>query len=104
MKITMNIDDAILTRLMKNTGMTSKTKAVAHALAEADRRTELKRVLEKGLGLSESELKGAFDDSYDLMALRVAETPGGYGKSAADKTSKPLPQNPVNYAKKRRAR
>ncbi len=80
MKITMNIDDALLESVMKATGIKSKTAAVDHVLREWDRRNTLKTLLESNLGLTESELINAFDPGYDLMGLRVAETPVKYGE------------------------
>ena len=80
MKITMNIDEALLKSVMKSTGIKSKTGAVDHVLREWTRRDKLKSLLESNLGLSEDELIHAFDPNYDLMGMRVAETPVKYGK------------------------
>lgn len=80
MKITMNIDDALLESVMKASGIKSKTGAVDFALRDWDRRHKLKTLLETNLGLSEEELIHAFDPNYDVMALRVAETPASYGQ------------------------
>lgn len=100
MKITLNIDDGLLARVMTATGINSKTKAIDFALREIDRRHELKRMLSTNLGFTEKEIINAFDTSYDVMGLRVAETPGA--------SSEPTPpQKPVNYVtalKKSRSR
>jgi len=73
MKVTMNIDEALLDRVVKHFNAKNRTHAVDLALREIDRKANLKTVLEKGLGLSPEELTGAFDEDYDLNAMRVAE-------------------------------
>ncbi len=80
MKMTMHIDDELLDRVMKAYGCESKTEAVETALREMDRRARLKEFLKNGLGLTKAELAEAVDPAYDLMALRVAEPAGEYGK------------------------
>lgn len=80
MKITMNIDDALLKSVMSSTGIKSKTGAVDHVLREWDRRHKLKTLLETNLGLTENELINAFDPTYDLMGLRAAESALKYGQ------------------------
>ncbi len=80
MKITMHIDDALLERVMKAHGIPSKTKAVDFALREVDRRSTLKRLAETNLGLTEKEILNAFDDGYNVIEMRVAETPVTYAK------------------------
>ncbi|OYW77013.1 MAG: hypothetical protein B7Z37_06145 [Verrucomicrobia bacterium 12-59-8] len=96
MKLTMHIDDDLLERVMKAHDITSKTKAVDFALREVDRRATLKRLAETNLGLTEKEILTAFDDSYNVIELRAAETPG---------TGPKLPEpKPVTYAKKPRSR
>ena len=101
MKITMNIDDALLERVMTAHGIASKTKAVDFALRELDRRSSLKVLLSTSMGYTDEEIISAFDTSYDLMANRVAETPGA--RKAGDLDGKPQPK--VKYvAQKPRAR
>jgi Arc/MetJ family transcription regulator len=80
MKMTMNIDDALLERVMAATGASSKTAAIDLALREADRRAELKKLAAKGLGLSAAELREAFDPDYELNTMRKAEGPVSYGR------------------------
>ncbi len=80
MKVTMNIEDDLLERVMESSGISSKTGAVDYALREWDRRHRLKTLLETNLGLPEKDIIHAFDPNYDLMSLRVAETPVEYGK------------------------
>ena len=82
MKMTMHIDDALLERVMAATGASSKTAAIDLALREMDRRAELKKLAAKGLGLSASELKEAFDPHYDLNKMRKAEGPVSYGRGS----------------------
>jgi Arc/MetJ family transcription regulator len=89
--MTLHIDDTLLLRVMKAFGLESKTKAVDYALRELDRKSELKRLAEAGLGLSSAELKEAFDPDYDLGAMRVAEGAGKYnagGKSGRKSSSR----------------
>lgn len=96
MKITMHIDEDLLGRVMKAHGITSKTGAVDFALREVDRRTTLRRLAETNLGLSEKEILSAFDDRYNVIELRAAETP--------DAATKLTERKPVTYAKKPRSR
>lgn len=97
MKLTMHIDDALLERVMNAHDIRSKTKAVDFALREVDRRATLRRLAESNLGLTEKEILTAFDDRYNVIELRVAETPG------ANAEPPPAPK-PVTYAKKPRSR
>ncbi len=92
----MHIDDDLLERVMKAHDISSKTKAVDFALREVDRRATLKRLAETNLGLTEKEILTAFDDRYNVIELRAAETPG-----AGPKLPEP---KPVTYAKKPRSR
>lgn len=94
MKMTMHIDEGILERVMKWTGAMSKTEAVDLALKEMDRKARLAEFGKTGLGLSRAELLEAVDPSYDLMTLRLAETPGAVPAAA--------PAGPVNYTKLKR--
>ena len=84
MKMTMHIDDELVTRVMENYGFVTKTDAVDAALKEMDRRAKLKEFATTGLGLSEEELRRSVDENYDLTALRVAETPAKNGKAGSD--------------------
>ena len=97
MKLTMHIDDALLERVMKAHDISSKTKAVDYALREVDRRSTLRRLAETNLGLTEKEILSAFDDRYNVIEMRVAETSGASAK-------KPTERKPVTYAKKPRSR
>jgi len=77
MKMTMHIDEALLSRVMEAYGCVSKTEAVEMALTEMDRRKRFQAFVKEGLGFTPKELGAAVDADYDVMALRVAETPGG---------------------------
>lgn len=83
MKMTMHIDDELLARVMEAYGCETKTDAVSFALTEMDRRARLRKYLDEGLGLSREEWADALDPDYDLMAMRVAEGAGKYGKTDA---------------------
>jgi Arc/MetJ family transcription regulator len=75
MKMTMHIDEDLLDEVMNTFGCASKTEAVDFALKELVRKKKLRAYAKTGLGLTSEELKSAVDPDYDLMALRVAETP-----------------------------
>lgn len=85
-KMTMHIDDKLLTRVMKATGTTSKTHAIDLALREIDRRADLKRIATEGLGLSPEELKEAYDPASEAAL------------------SEHVPTNSVSYGRKSRSR
>lgn len=96
MKMTMHIDEGILERVMRWSGAASKTEAVDLALKEMDRKARLAEIGKKGLGLTRAELLEAVDPSYDLMALRLAETPDAAPPPVAP------PSGPVSYLKPKR--
>lgn len=73
MKLTINVDEALLDRVVEITEASSKTEAITMALREIDRRARLVGVLREGLGASTEELKDMFDPASDPGALRVAE-------------------------------
>lgn len=78
MKITLNVDDALLDRVVESTGAKTKTAAIDFALREVDRRAELTKVLARGSGLSGEALANLFDPASDPAKLRVAEDPTDY--------------------------
>jgi Arc/MetJ family transcription regulator len=83
MKVTMHVDEALLKRVMAATGVTSKTKAVDLALRELDRRAELKRLTQEGLGLTAGELQRAFDPSSDPdVTMHCAGKSRRYGRKS----------------------
>lgn len=78
MKITLNVDDALLDRVVKSTGSKTKTAAIDLALREMDRRSRLHEVLNEGLGMTPEELSDMFDPASDPMTLRASEDPAKY--------------------------
>lgn len=80
MKITLNVDEGLLKKAMEALGTENKTYAIDLALREVCRRAAVKTLGERGLGMTAEELKNVVDPDYDLMALRLAETPGKYGR------------------------
>ncbi len=76
MKLTLNIDDDLLTRVMETTGAKTKTEAIHAALAEVDRRNKLIALLSEGVG--DIDWKNAFDEKswadHSETSL-AAETP-----------------------------
>lgn len=94
MKLTLNIDDDLLTRVMETTGAKTKTEAIHAALAEVDRRNKLIALLSEGLG--DIDWKNAFDENswadHGETSL-AAETP------AAPKTP-PAKKTPTKYGSK----
>lgn len=92
MKLTINLDDALLDRVVAITGASTKTEAITMALREIDRKARLIEALKGGLGATTSELKSMFDEasaperfrttgSWEPPA-RVAETPTPYNVTA----------------------
>lgn len=77
MKMTMHIDEGVLSEVMEEYGFETKTDAVNFALKELNRRKKLRAFMKDGMGFSEDELKASVYPNYDLETLRVAETPAG---------------------------
>tara|TARA_R110002049_G_scaffold132794_1_gene292044 strand:- start:1377 stop:1631 length:255 start_codon:yes stop_codon:yes gene_type:complete len=84
MKLTINIDDALLDTVVRITGASTKTEAITTALKEVERKAKLVEVLRAGTGASPKELKTMFDPASDPMLMRAAETPGSYKTKASD--------------------
>lgn len=78
MKLTINLDPALVERAVRATGAKTKTEAITIALREVDRRARLVEVLREGLGADADELRGMFDPASDPLAMRVAENPDDY--------------------------
>jgi Arc/MetJ family transcription regulator len=76
-KMTMFIDEALLERVMQLTGLKTKTETVEFALREAERKSKLAKFLGERK-LAARDLKDCIDPAYDLMSLRLAETPVKY--------------------------
>ena len=79
MKFTLNIDDALLGRVMESTGAKTKTEAIHTALAEIDRRNKLIALLSEEITMTPKEWKNAIDESAwdadETATARVAEEP-----------------------------
>jgi hypothetical protein len=75
MKITVEIDEKKLARLMKLTGITTKTKALDYALSAAERSARRDRLL--STSIVAKDLENAVEPRYDLRALRARERPAG---------------------------
>ena len=80
MKMTMHIDEDILRRVMKITGVSSKTKAVEVALTEMVRKHKFKELCKKGLGLTSEELKNVWEDPFPAESAKIAEDAPVYGR------------------------
>lgn len=80
MKMTMHIDEALLKRVMDAYECETKTDAVNMALREMDRRVRFQEIGKRGMDATAEELMAAVDADYDVDVLRVADTPGKYGK------------------------
>jgi hypothetical protein len=74
MKMTLDIDERKLSRIMALTGIRTKTAAVDFALDATERGARLRKLLARGV--SGAELRGAVDPAHDISALRSREIPG----------------------------
>lgn len=77
--MTVHIDEDVLDEVMKVTGASSKTKAVAIALNEMARRSRLKKNLAKGSGVPADQLDRVYDPA-SLAVYRVPEDQAPYGR------------------------
>jgi hypothetical protein len=82
MKLTINLDPALVERAVKATGAKTKTEAITIALKEVDRRARLVDILRKGLGADANQLRSMFDPASDPLTMRVAEKPSNYPDQA----------------------
>lgn len=77
MKLTLNIDDALLERVMETTGVKTKTEAIHAALGEIDRRNKLAALLAEDIEMTPAEWENAIDvsawDAAESNSVRVAE-------------------------------
>ena len=87
MKITINMDDDLLDRVIGITGLSTKTEAIHFALREVVRRAQLIEVLREGTGASENELREMFDEASDPLKMRVAETSAAYSAKSRKRKS-----------------
>ena len=76
MKMTVEIDEKRLSRLMKLTGIKTKTKALNYALSTAERSAKRAKLL--STSLSPKDLENAVDPRYSLNELRARERPAGH--------------------------
>lgn len=79
-KMTMFIDEGLLERVRKLTGLKTKTETVEFALRETERKRKLGKFL-ASRKVAAKEWKESLDPAYDLMSLRLAENPGTYRSS-----------------------
>jgi Arc/MetJ family transcription regulator len=78
MKLTLNIDDDLLSRVMETTGAKTKTEAIHAALAEIDRRHKLIALLGEDIGINwETDID---ESSWAEQTVRVAETPAAHDR------------------------
>jgi Arc/MetJ family transcription regulator len=68
MKMTIEIDERRLARLMKLAGISTKTAAVDWALRSAERAARREKLF--ATRWAEDELKSAVDPGYDVLAVR----------------------------------
>lgn len=81
MKITLNIDDALLERVREATGAKTKTEAIHTALREMDRRRQLVELLgADDFHMTPEQWKNAWEDpEVDELSARVAEPTPPHG-------------------------
>jgi Arc/MetJ family transcription regulator len=70
MKMTIEIDERRLSRLMKLAGIRTKTAAVDWALRSAERSVRREKLF--ATRWAEEELRSSVDPSYDVFAVRHA--------------------------------
>jgi len=73
MKITINMDEELLDKVVEVTGAATRTEAITTALKDIARRARMVEVLRRGTGATPEELENMFDPASDPMSLRVAE-------------------------------
>jgi Arc/MetJ family transcription regulator len=75
-KTTLDIDDLLLSSVMRSSGFRSKTEAVNAALRELDRKRRFGEFIEKNSNLfSPEELSASVDPAYDVQRIRDASIP-----------------------------
>ncbi len=68
MKMTIEIDERKLSRIMKLAGIRTKTAAIDWALRSAERAARREKLF--ATRWAEEELRSAVDPSYDVLAVR----------------------------------
>ncbi len=97
MKLTLNIDDGLLARVMDSTGAKTKTDAIHAALAEVDRRHKLIALLSEDMGID-------FDKDIDATSWAESEIESAKTPSAASTKNAPIKRTPVRCDRKPRSR
>lgn len=102
MKLTLNIDDDLLARVMETTGAKTKTEAIHAALAEVDRRNRLIALLSEDVG--PVDWKNAFDEkSWEANeSAIVAESPAL--PAPTQRAAVPNPSATARHGRKSRPR
>lgn len=83
MKMTMHIDEGLLSEVMLATGASSKTAAVNEALRKVASKFRQRERWKSGLGMTAAEIRKSFDANMalglgDNDSARVADTPTAY--------------------------
>jgi hypothetical protein len=83
MKMTMHIDEDLLSEVMRVTGASSKTAAVNEALRKVASKFRQRERWKSGLGMSAVEIRQSFDATMALglgnnERVHVSETPKAY--------------------------
>ena len=85
MKMTMNIDEDVLTEVMEITGAKTKTAAVEMALTEMARRRKLGRALRELAEIPGEELAAGYDfTAYDAREKAIYSFPDGESMRVAE--------------------
>jgi Arc/MetJ family transcription regulator len=71
MKMTLEVDEKKLARVMKLTGIRTKTAAVEYALGTAERAARREKLF--ATRWSREQLIAAVDPAYDVLAVRHAD-------------------------------
>jgi Arc/MetJ family transcription regulator len=71
MKMTLEVDEKKLARVMRLTGIRTKTAAVDYALLSAEKSARREKLF--AVRWKATDLSGAVDPAYDVMAVRHAE-------------------------------
>ena len=89
MKMTMNIDEDVLTEVMEITGAKTKTAAVEMALTEMARRRKLGKALHELAEIPGEEMAAGYDfTAYDAREKVVYRFPEGHSNRVAEETVK----------------
>ena len=101
MKLTLNIDDELLTRVMASTGAKTKTDAIHAALAEVDRRHKLIELLSEDIGIDfDKDIDTTSWEESGQYSAKVAETP----PIPPEKSARPVKNPPIRDDRKPRSR